>query len=204
MQFANSSERYGAAPMFLHWLTVILVVVTWTLGIFGDDIPRGEWRNLARFVHVSTGLLVVVLLVARLALRIASPPPPSEATPLGPWADRARRIAHYALYALLAVVPIVGVIALFGEGKPLPLFGLFEIPSPWPKDKAFTEQAEEIHEILANVLLSLAALHSMAALMHLWVFHDRTLNRMLPGRSATTTTPSGLAPSSSPHVPLWR
>lgn len=204
MQFINSEERYGAAPIILHWLTVILVVVAWTLGMFGDDIPRGEWRNLARFIHVSAGLLVVALLVARLALQFVSPPPPIEATPLGPWADRAGRIAHYALYALLAVVPIVGVMSLFGEGKPLPLFGLFEIPSPWPKDKAFTEQAEEIHEILANVLLSLAALHSVAALVHHWVFHDRTLTRMLPGDPATTATALSLSSSSSPRVPLWR
>ena len=53
---------------------------------------------------------------------------------------------HLTGVELLAVVPIVGVMSLFGEGKPLPLFGLFEIPSPWPKDKAFTEHAEEIHE----------------------------------------------------------
>ena len=81
----------------------------------------------------------------------------------------------------MVVVPIVGVIALFGEGKPLPLFGLFEIPSPWPKDKAFTELTEEIHETLANVLLALAALHTIAALTHHWVFRDRTLTRMFRG-----------------------
>ena len=111
---------------------------------------------------------------------------------------------HLTGVELLAVVPIVGVMSLFGEGKPLPLFGLFEIPSPWPKDKAFTEQAEEIHEILANVLLSLAALHSVAALVHHWVFHDRTLSRMLPGDPATTATALSPSSSSSPRVPLWR
>jgi len=181
MRFRNSTQRYGAAPMFFHWLTAFLVVVAWTLGIFGDDIPRGEWRNLARFVHVSAGSLVVVLLLARVAWRIVDPPPPGEATPFGPWADRAGRLAHYALYALLAIVPIVGVVALFGEGKPLPLFGLAEIPSPWPKDKAFAERIVEIHETLANVLLALAALHTTAALTHHWLFRDPTLTRMLPG-----------------------
>jgi cytochrome b561 len=88
MRFRNTPERYGAAPIFFHWATVILVVLAWTLGIFGDDIPRGEWRNLARFVHVSAGSFVFILLLARLAWRIANPPPPTEATPLGPWLDR--------------------------------------------------------------------------------------------------------------------
>jgi len=183
MRLRNSQDRYGAAPIFLHWLTAILVVVAWTLGILGDEIPRGALHDAGRFIHVSAGLLIVILLVARFAWRIVDPPPPIEKTPLGPLADSAGRLAHYALYALLAAVPVVGVIALFGEGKPLPLFGLFEIPSPWSKDKVFTELTEEIHETLANVLLALAALHTIAALTHHWAFHDRTLTRMLPGGS---------------------
>jgi cytochrome b561 len=38
-----------------------------------------------------------------------------------------------------------------------------------------------IHEILANTLVILAALHAVAALIHHWVLRDRTLIRMLPG-----------------------
>jgi cytochrome b561 len=203
MRFRNTPERYGAAPIFFHWATVILVVLAWTLGIFGDDIPRGEWRNLARFVHVSAGSLVFILLLARLAWRIANPPPPTEATPLGAWLDRAGGLAHYALYALLAAVPVVGVIALFGGGKPLPLFGLIELASPWPRDKAFMELTEEIHETLANVLLALVALHTIAALTHHWVFRDRTLTRILPGGSTTTKGSEPLSPS-SPRLPILR
>jgi cytochrome b561 len=204
MRFRNSTERYGAAPMFFHWLTAFLVVVAWTLGIFGDDIPRGEWRDLARFVHVSAGLLVIVLLLARFAWRIIDPPPLGETTPFGPWADYAGRMAHYALYALLAAVPIVGIVALFGEGKSLPIFSLFEIPSPWPKDRIFSEQTEGIHETLANVLLALAALHTIAALTHHWVFRDRTLTRMLPsgGGAAKTLQAPCLSTASSPLPPI--
>jgi len=39
-----------------------------------------------------------------------------------------------------------------------------------------------VHELLANALLILAALLASAALIHHYVFHDRTLARMLPGR----------------------
>jgi cytochrome b561 len=39
-----------------------------------------------------------------------------------------------------------------------------------------------VHELLANALLILAGLHACAALIHHYVFRDRTLVRMLPGR----------------------
>ena len=41
----NPIHRYGLAPRFLHWLTVILVLVAWTLGTFGDDLPKGAARE---------------------------------------------------------------------------------------------------------------------------------------------------------------
>jgi len=61
------------------------------------------------------------------------------------------------------------------------LFGLGSIPSPWAADRAFARSVTEMHELAANVLLALAALHAGAALAHHWLFHDRTLKRMLPG-----------------------
>ena len=41
--------RYASVPRFLHWLTVILVIVAWTLGTFGDDLPKGAARETGLF-----------------------------------------------------------------------------------------------------------------------------------------------------------
>jgi cytochrome b561 len=38
-----------------------------------------------------------------------------------------------------------------------------------------------VHEYLANTLLILAGIHACAALMHHYIFRDRTLVRMVPG-----------------------
>jgi cytochrome b561 len=51
---------------------------------------------------------------------------------------------------------------------------------------------------LANALLAVAALHTIAALTHHWAFRDRTLTRMLPEAAATTRQASSLPPPSSP------
>jgi cytochrome b561 len=94
--------------------------------------------------------------------------------------DPAARIAHYSLYALLVAVPVAGIVLQFARGDALPLFGIAEISSPWLKDRAFAHSVKEVHEVLAHALVILAAIHAAAALIHHWIFRDRTLVRMLP------------------------
>jgi cytochrome b561 len=181
----NPIHRYGLAPRFLHWLTVILVIVAWTLGTFGDDLPKGAARDAGLFVHISAGLVILIALIMRLAWRAVEPPPPVESNEFGRWlgafADPAARLAHYTLYALLIAVPIAGIVAQFARGNALPLFGIAEIASPWLRDRAFAHSVTEIHEILANALVIVAIFHAAAALVHHFVFRDNTLFRMLPG-----------------------
>lgn len=179
MRFRNSADGYGAIAQSLHWLTVVLVVIAWTLGTFDDVLPKGAARAVGLFIHISAGVAILAALVARVLWRMADPPPQPAPTMLGVWVDTAGRLAHYALYALLVAVPIAGIVLQFARGDALPLFGLAEIPSPWA-DRAYARSVKEVHEVLANALVILAALHAAAALVHHWVFRDRTLVRMLP------------------------
>ena len=184
MQLFNSTKDYGAIPQALHWLTVFLVALAWGLGIFGDVLPKGGPREAGLFVHISAGVAILALLVARVIWRLVDPPPPLEATEFGAWTgkwlDPAARVAHYGLYVLLVAVPVVGIVLHFARGDALPLFGLAEIPSPWLKDRAFARSVKEVHEVLAHALVILATMHAVAALIHHWIFRDRTLVRMLP------------------------
>jgi len=196
MQLRNSPDHFGIVAISFHWLTVALVILAWTLGTFGDDLPRGPARAAGLFVHISAGVAIVLLLFARAAWRIGDPPS-VERTLLGVWGDRASRVAHYALYVFLAAVGVAGIVLQFARGDALPVFGLFEITSPWSADRAFARSAKEVHEFLANALVILAALHATAALFHHWIFRDHTLARMLPW--AAQSTRSLRASTRSPH-----
>jgi cytochrome b561 len=180
MKWRNSTEGYGAVPQTMHWITVVLVIVAWFLGQFDDIFPKGEARAASLYVHNSAGLAVICILVVRLIWRVADPPPSAERTILGAWLDHAGRLAHYALYALLLAAPISGIVLQFARGDALPLFGLTEIASPWAANRAYARSVKEIHEMMANALVILAAFHAVAALVHHWVLRDRTLARMLP------------------------
>jgi cytochrome b561 len=78
-------------------------------------------------------------------------------------------------------VPVAGIVLQFARGNAVSIFGLFDIVSPWTADRALARSVKEIHDILANTLVILAALHAAAAIFHTVVLRDRTLRRMLPG-----------------------
>jgi cytochrome b561 len=180
MRWRNSTEGYGAITQLMHWITVTLVILAWFLGQFDDIFPRGAARAGSLFVHNTAGLAVIGILVVRLLWRLADPPPPAERTAFGAWLDRAGRLTHYVLYGLLIAAPVSGIILQFARGDSLPLFGLTEIASPWTPDRALARSVKEVHEVTANALVIIAALHAAAALLHHWVLRDRTLTRMLP------------------------
>jgi cytochrome b561 len=180
MHVRNSSQGYGAIAMALHWSVVALVLGAWVSGQFGDELPRGAPREIGLFVHMSLGLAIVVFVVARLFWRLSDPPPAPEKSPLGAWGEWAGKAVHYFIYVALIAVPIAGIVVQFAQGHALPVFGLFEIASPWKPDRAFAHDVKEVHEALANAMMTLIGLHAAAALAHHYIFRDRTLLRMLP------------------------
>lgn len=180
MQLMNSKARYGAIPQLIHWLTALLVVAGWLLGQFGDFLPKAA-HETGLFGHMTLGQCVVALLIVRLVLRIANPPPAPEPTAFGRLVEIVAKLSHCALYAMLFAVPFVGIIVQLKRGHDLPLFGLSNVSSPWPADRAVARLMLGIHSYLADALLILAGVHAAAAIVHHALWRDRTLVRMLPG-----------------------
>ncbi|MGB3490462.1 MAG: cytochrome b [Xanthobacteraceae bacterium] len=175
---------YGLVAKTLHWVTVILVIIAWALGIFGEGLSARSTQESGLLTHISIGLVILVIAAVRIPWRIANPPPKNVITEFGKWliewTDPASRLMHYILYGLLVATPTVGIALQFAQGHSLPVFGLVEIPSPWLADRTFVRGIKEMHEILANLLVILAAFHMTAALVHHIVFRDNILRRMLP------------------------
>src|SRR3974390_2940125 len=198
MRVRNSPQGYGAIAMALHWIVVALVLGAWLTGQFGDELPRGAARETGLFVHMSLGLAIIAFVVARLFWRLSDPPPPPEESPLGAWGEWVGKAVHYFIYVALIAVPVAGIVAQFARGHAVSVLGLFELASPWAADRAFAHDIMEVHEVLANGILALIGLHAAAALAHHYIFHDRTLLRMLPGSRSSRHQP----PEPEPSRPL--
>src|ERR1051326_671770 len=96
---ANTAESWGTPAKFFHWTVAVLILVQIALGF-----TAAAWRlspmKLELFVwHKSTGVLILVLMLARLAWRLGNPSPALPAnTP--PWERTAAHASHALLYGL--------------------------------------------------------------------------------------------------------
>jgi cytochrome b561 len=178
VQLRNTAERFGAVAQSLHWVIVAGVVAAYFLAEAGEDRDSAELMDL----HRSIGLTILLLAVLRLAWRFLDRRPDWPAAMPG-WQRGAARAAHAGFYALLFALPLTGWLVSSLEGDSITWFGWFELP---PLTLAVEEDAvEDVHELLFNVLLALAALHVAGALKHQLLDRDGVLRSMLPGKRGT-------------------
>jgi len=175
MRLLNTSARYGVVSQCLHWVTAALVVVLLVTGKAGHI--EAEEGNALCFWHSSLGVLVFLLVIARILWRFFAPMPKQPETS-SRLAGRLARGLHLLFYVLLVALPISGWLAASAEGGAVSLFGWGALPG-WnvPAGEEFFEEA---HEVLGNILLLLVILHALAALKHHFVDKDDVLSRMLP------------------------
>ena len=171
-----AADRYDPTTIWLHWTTVGLVVVLWVIGQTADLLPRGPFRTGAWSIHVVLGVVTAFVLLTRIAWRArfgrALPPTDTGALYL------IAKATHYALYLLLGAVVIAGIIDASYRG--FNLFGVWTVPQFGTGDRAIRHSINEWHELAANVLIAVAAIHGLAALGHHFVWRDRLLDRMRP------------------------
>jgi cytochrome b561 len=174
-----SASRYDGATIVLHWLTAGLVIALFLLAEGWGFFPR-EIRQAGQSLHVSLGILLAAVLVARLLWRGGAGRrlPPADAGLPG-WAARA---AHLALYGLLVAQATLGILFRWAEGEPLQFFGLFALPAAFAPDRDLARSLIGLHNTVAWIIIALAGLHAAAALIHHYALRDGVLRRMLPGR----------------------
>ena len=84
------------------------------------------------------------------------------------------------LYLLILAQPLSGWILSSSANYPVTLFDWFQFPAIVGENHGLHETMEEVHELLFNALLAVAAIHIAAALYHHIVLKDSVLRRMLP------------------------
>ena len=184
-----TTNRYHPLWVLAHWLTAVLMLISLAGGILAlRHIPNTDPRKASMIaVHAIGGLMIGVLLLARLVMR-ATTRKPQPADTASVWANRLRKVVHALLYVvgLSMVVTGLGTLrsansfpAVFGAGGALPR-DFWEYP------------VRQGHMVYSRVLIALIALHLAAAAYRQFVRHDGVFGRMWIGRRIGTMRDAGV------------
>jgi cytochrome b561 len=173
--------RYSASAKFMHWFVAAAVIALLTAGpVMKRLVPEGSLRDNLYNFHEALGALVLIVMVVRLARRMAfGVPAPDAAVP--PVEQQASLWAQYALYVLLLLTTVLGWAGTNAYGDPVSVFGLFDFPAIIGKDQPLSDRIFVWHLICGILIGAIVALHVAGALYHWLVKRDRVLQRMLPG-----------------------
>jgi cytochrome b561 len=176
----DDGTNYDNVAIALHWTTALLVVVQFALAETWDWFAKPTQEGM-QSLHISLGVLLAAVIVARLIWRLI---PGHQMSSLeAGWVKLASKGVHYLLYALLVVQVGLGFGWRWAQGNPVGFFGLFGIPGPYGAlDKATRHTFHDLHDKVGWAIIILAGLHALAALYHHYVLKDRVLKRMLPAR----------------------
>jgi cytochrome b561 len=175
---------YSTAARHFHWWTVALVAIQVPVGLYmtyrGNVLNIWDGpTNTLYSSHKTLGLVILLLIVARLMYRLMHGAPADEPT-ITWWQKAASHATHWSLYLLLVLVPIVGWlgISLYGARE---VFGIATIPALAAQNSEAAASVLMLHKYLAYLTVALIATHIGAAVvLHYFIRKDGVLERMLP------------------------
>jgi cytochrome b561 len=174
-------SRYHPALVALHWVSGALLVAALLLGTFVmKEIPNTSPQKLeALRAHMAGGIVILMLIIARLIVRLSTPKP-ERASAGTPFLDRLAPASHYGLYVLILLMATTGLATAFLAG----LFDIVFAGSGAPLPVTFAVFPTRIaHGIIAKAIFALIGLHVLAALYHQFIRRDGLLGRMWFGKS---------------------
>ena len=186
MPLLNSASGYGAVTKICHWLVVVLFACQYGLAAMmlrtpDDGTIFGLRQSTGYDWHKSLGLIVLLVMVARLVNRRAGTLPPWAAT----ITDVEKIIIHRGeqlLYILMFVMPLSGAIHVFAGGYGVRLFGVVDLPYPIGRNAAIGGIALWVHVVTSKLLLLPLGAHLFLVLGHHFGLRDRLIARMLPAK----------------------
>ncbi len=168
---------YDGVAIALHWTTAALVIANFALAQTWDWFAKPT-RGLMENTHMSFGVLLTVVILARLVWRLI--PGHQVAAIEAGWMRIAAQATHYILYTLLVTEAVLGFTFRWGAGRPMEFFGLGIPPLIGGLARPVTHNLREIHDWIGWAIIVAASVHALAALYHHYVLKDRVLVRMLP------------------------
>ena len=175
--------------MLLHWSIAALLAFQIGLGWRMEELPRGAAQFWGFQLHKSIGITLLVLTLARIAVRLVARRPAPEAD--SGWAKALAGLVHFLLYAFMLGAPLSGWALVSTSTLRVPTL-VFDV-LPWPHlpgleglqgaaREAAHQGASNAHGLLVWIGIALFVLHVAGAIRHQILLGEPLVERMIPIR----------------------
>lgn len=175
----TDSTQYAPAVKALHWIVAALVAAMAGVGWYMMSIEHDPGGPRLFALHKSVGLVFLVLMLVRIAVRAANPRPPLP-TSMPRWQILLSTATQMGLYLLLLLMPLTGYLGASYSKSGVPFFGA-ATPRWAVANHDMAERFFDLHSTLIWIIVALVVLHVAGALKHLLMDKDRVFQFMWKG-----------------------
>jgi cytochrome b561 len=171
----DASRRYDHASRAIHWTVALLILVQIGLGWYMNEVlpDHSPAQAQVETLHISLGLTILLLVLARIAVRLThlGPPLPSS---MALWERGLAQASEALFYLLMLGLPLTGWALVSLGTHPIQFWGLpwphlpgvgLVLGSPAPKPVRHALSHVHVYTLIWIVLVNLA-LHVAGALKH--------------------------------------
>ena len=172
----HTARPYTRTAVVLHWALVMLLVTMTALGWYMasiEDDPGSAWYF---DMHKSIGIVIAVLVAARLVWRLTHRPLGLPET-VPRLQARLSQLTQTSLYLVMVFIPVTGYLGASYSKAGVQLFGLATPHWALPNHDA-AERLFGIHSVLVWVLVIGVGIHVLGAIKHLVIDKDGVFQRM--------------------------
>ena len=178
----TSATRYHSAAIILHWVMAVAFILMLSSGLTLEYVELEKQFKFELFQwHKSLGVLLLVAVALRIAVRLWQKPPALPAV-FPKWEVIASKLGHFGLYVVMIAMPVSGwlMVSSSSYGLPTMVFNAFE----WPHfpgiaaNDSVNGAMKFIHWLGAWAFLALLAGHIGAVIKHYLFDHENLLRRM--------------------------
>jgi methyl-accepting chemotaxis protein len=188
----------------VHWTIAVLVACQLAIAVVLTQLRSLAYGQLILSLHRQLGLVILLLVIARLALiRRGDTAGDGEtrhdaqarggagaadrgsavgagvSSGLPSWQVHAATLVHGLFYVVLLAQPVIGILVAWGRGDAVGLFGLAQIAAPFEISDSAREHLMTAHQVTAIALFSLCCIHIGAVVFNRVVRRVSVLDRML-------------------------
>ncbi|OXL25401.1 cytochrome b [Psychrobacter sp. DAB_AL32B] len=169
----SNLTKWSATSRLFHWISAILLLITWMMMLLYNNLDSKVYIGL----HKAFGVSLLFWMIARVINRVFTKAPPPVVMPK--WQMLLSQLSHFALYALLIAMPIAGLLMSIYGGRPVDIFGLFQIPVFVTPDRGLARLYNDWHtDIIWPMIIAFTLIHIGAALYHQFVKKDNLIGRI--------------------------